>query len=87
MHFCGISLLPCKSLKYLTDRRMPLTHHHTIKVMHVEGKFLEYESTAVEGDLRLVGIKGTPIFSQNCKPFLNISQGVGVEKRHNREFP
>ena len=63
---------------------MPSTHHHRIKIMHVEGKSMECESIVVEGYLTLVGIKGTPILncSQNCKPFLNISQRVGVEKRH-----
>ena len=83
MPFCGTHLLPCKSLRYLSKKRMPLTHDHTIKVMHVEGKLMECESVVVEENFRLLGINGTPIFncSQNCKPFLVIYQRVGVEKK------
>ena len=62
---------------------MPVNHDHTIKVIHVEEKFMECESIVVDGSFRLVGINGTPTFncSQDCKPFLIISQRVRVEKR------
>ena len=81
--FCGTHLLPCKSLRYLNEKIMPLTNDHTIKVMHVEGKSMECENILVEESFKLVGINGTPIFncSQDCKPFLIISQRVGVEKK------
>ena len=83
MPFCGTPLLPCKSLKYVSEKRMPVNHDHTIKVIHVEEKFMECESIVVDGSFRLVGINGTPTFncSQDCKPFLIISQRVRVEKR------
>ena len=83
--FCGTPLLPCKSLRYLTDKRMLLTHDPTIKVMHVEGKFMTCEDIWIVEDknFKIVGINGTPIFncSQNCKKFLSIYQLVRVEKR------
>ena len=83
MPFCGTLLLPCKSLKYVNEKRMPVTHEHTIKVIHVEGKVMECESVVVDGSFRLVGINGTPTFncSQDCKPFLIISQRVRRDKR------
>ena len=62
---------------------MPVAHEHTIKVIHVEGKVMECESVVVDGSFRLVGIHGTPTFncSQDCKPFLIISQRVRRDKR------